>query len=367
MRNDHLIKLAEQSICRATSNVYAEVLHALEPKIRTCKGDNTTWIEDEGDQDLTDQPQISTDDLMIKIKDTDKLLKALGNVNPSMIDLTNAEHPKKRRRKDFKDEDEAMVNGDVSSYEDGGAFSSEGNDSGISDDSNEVEDEADYESTSFSTITKDPHRKIIRDHLLLLARHPHKYLHHFPQTPILPERWTINFPALINNMTHQTLRQTITSRFGVLATRITQVLFEQGKVGEKDLTAITLMPQKTMRSYLATLHKAGMIHLQEVPRDASRNPARTMYLWFFDLKRCKAEILEETYKTMARCLQRARVEGEKVNSTVEKANRSDVIGKEEQFLSIQEREALDKWRTVEERIWGEVGRLDDVLAVIRDY
>ena len=368
MRSRSLISLANQSICTSTAKVYAEVLRTLEPKIRDCKEELET--PDFGDgPELHALPQVSTDDIVAALRESTDLANAFGNVDTSRVNLTQNDHPKKRRKKKEPDsEDEVMVDGDASPDEDNS--DSEETLTIVSSDSEGVNGEADYDpnpAAKSSNNLKDPHRDTIRDHLLLLAQHPYKFLHHLPETPNLPERWSVSFPPLMAHLLHHALLQTITSRYGLPAARLTRLLSEKGKVDEKNLCSLSLLNQKIMRSYLTKLHQAGMIQLQEIPRDNSRNPQRTLYLWFFDIERCKAKLLQETYKTMARCLQRVRVEGEKVKSTVEKASRSDVIGREEEFLGVQEREALSKWRDMEEKIWGEVGRLDELVAMMRDF
>jgi len=368
-RNNHLIELADQSICTSTSKVYAEVLRSIQPGVLQCKDEAGIVEDDDMRSDLSSLPQVSTDELVYTLRDSAELGKALGKVDASRIDLTQNRHRKKRRKKEADSDDEVMADGDASSDESEDEEGvSNGNASNISSDSDEANGQAEYNPNSHpSTVPNNTLRETIRDHLLLLTHHPLEFLHHFPQTASHPERWTVNFPALTGNVIRHTLMQNITYRHGMLATRLVRILLEEGKVGEKELCTISLIKQQTLRSYLAALHQDGVAHLQEVPRDAARTVQRTIFLWFFDIERYKAKMLEDSYKAMARCVQRARVEGDKVKATVEKANRSDVVGKEEQYLTIQEREALEKWRAVEERIWGEVGRLDDLVAVIRDY
>ena len=122
-----------------------------------------------------------------------------------------------------------------------------------------------------------------------------------------------------------------------------------------------------MRSILNRMHGAGHVELQEIPRDTQRQPSRTMFLWYFDVERCRRKLLEETYKTMARCLQRVKSERGLLHNLMEKAARSDVKGREAEFLKIEEQATLEKWRSMEERLLGEIGRLDDVVAVLRDF
>ena len=366
LRNESLIALADETICKSTSTVYAEVLRKLETNTRACK--EKPEVPDIGDgQELGDLPYVSTDDLVHVVKDSKGLIETLGKVEGNGANAKEVEHPKKRRKKkDFDSDDEALVVGDASPDEDE-EDESDSEDSDESSDSEQANGAIKYSLDSLPKAPEDRHRRSIRDHLLLLAKHPYSFLQHLPETSVLPERWTVHYQPLMKSIIHHVLLQIIATRYGQPAARLTRLLSDRGKVDEKNLCSLSLINQKSMRSYLTTLHKAGMIQLQEIPRDNSRNPQRTLYLWYFDAERCKAEILQESYKTMVRCLQRVQVEENKVKGTLEKANRSDVIGREEEFLGVQEREALEKWRQVEERIWGELGRLDELVGILRDF
>ena len=369
MRNDHLVNLADRTISTSTARVYAQVLRTLEPKVRVCREESEDSNESSVESGLSSLLQVSTDELVEGINDTSELVNALSKADDGRLDTTQLDHPKKWRKKEKISESGGMNDGEASQDEDDSSDSNEeGNFSDVSSDPDEVNGEAEFDPNALtSRFPHGPHRNTIRNHLLVLAKHPFSFLHHNPKTSILPERWTVDFPTLMKNVSHHTLLETITSRHGVLAARLTGILYDRGKTDEKVLCSTSLIAQKTMRSYLLPLHKAGMIGLQEVPRDNSRNPQRTNFLWFFDPDRCKAKILEEAYKVMARYLRRSKVEAENVKSTVEKANRSDVIGREEELLSVQELKALKVWRKVDERIWGQVSRLDDLIACLRDY
>lgn len=366
LRNERLITLADETICKSTSRIYAGVLRRLETKTRACKEESE--VPDFGDgPELGDLPYVSTDDLVHVIKDSKELIETLGKLEGNEANAKEVEHPKKRRKKkEFDSDDEALVVGDASPDEDE-EDESDSENGDESSDSEQANGAANYSLDSLPKAPEDRHRRSIRDHLLLLAKHPYSFLQHIPETSVLPERWTVHYQPLMKSIIQHVLLQIIATRHGQPAARLTRLLSDRGKVDEKNLCSLSLINQKSMRSYLTTLHKAGMIQLQEIPRDNSRNPQRTLYLWYFDAERCKAEILQESYKTMVRCLQRVQVEENKVKGTLEKASRSDVIGREEEFLGVQEREALEKWRLVEETIWGELGRLDELVGILRDF
>ena len=341
------------------------MLRALQPKVQACREEPENSDESDTEHDLNSLPRVPTAELVAAIKDSPDLASALGRLDARRLVMARYDHPTKRRKKVV--DSESMIDGEAGLEEADASDSNEGdNISDIPSDPEDVNGGADLDSNALHSHFRDPHRDTIRNHLLVLALHPLSFLHHLPKTSNLPERWTVDYPTLMKNVCHHTLFETIKSRNGLPAARLTRILFDKGKTDEKVLCSLSLLAQKTMRSYLLPLHKAGMIGLQEVPRDISRNPQRTNFLWFFDPERCKAKVLEETYKTMARCLKRARVEGEKVKGTIEKASRSDVIGREEEFLGIQELEALNVWKEVEEKIWGEVFRLDDLVACLRE-
>ena len=365
LRNRGLKALADEAICKSTSNIYAEVLCRLETNTRACK--ESFDVPDIGDGlELSDLPYVSTDELVHVIKSSEELGETLGKLEGNSANAKELEHPKKRRKKkELESDNEALVVGDASPDEDDDESDSEDGDE--SSDSEQANGDAVYSLKSHSKAPEDTHRRFIRDHLLLLAKHHHPFLQHMTETLVLPERWTIYYPPLMKSIIDHVLLQIITTRYGQPAARLTRLLSERGKVDEKTLCSLSLLNQKSMRSYLTTLHKSGMIQLQEIPRDNSRNPQRTLYLWYFDPERCRVKILQETYKTMVRCLQRVTVEGDKVKGTLEKASRTDVIGREEEFLGVQEREALEKWRQAEERIWGELGRLDELVGTLRDF
>ena len=360
MRNDRLVDLARRAISKSTAGVYAQVLRTLLPKVRGCLVEPENMNETDMELDMNSLPQVSTVELVSAIKGSPELASALNKSDDGQFD-----HPKKRRKKEEDGEGKAVVDAgpkpevtDASSSEEDGV-------SEWSSDPEEDDGEVDFD--QHTPPGNFQRSDTIRNHLLALAMHPLSFLHQIPKTALLPERWTVNYHTLMKNVTHHVLLETITSRHGLPAARLTRILFDKGKTDEKVLCSISLLAQKTMRSYLLPLHKAGMIGLQEVPRDSSRNPQRTNFLWFFDPNRCKSKVLDETYKTMARYLRRAKVEGENVKGTLEKSSRSDVVGREKELLGMQELEALNVWRETDERIWGAVSKLDDLVACLRHF
>jgi len=200
-------------------------------------------------------------------------------------------------------------------------------------------------------------------HLEILCEEPYNFLSHSLE---YPDRYVVNFSDLSIHLRNAELFRIISSRFDKYAVRIIRVFLDRGKLDEKHLQEIVLMSAKELRHTLAILQQAGFLELQEVPREAQRQPSRTMYLWFYDPDRVRKMLIEDTYKCMTRCLQRMKVERDKVKPTIEKSERTDVRGKEERLLAKAELAVLKGWRKKEEWLLGEVGRLDELIFVLRD-
>ena len=379
MRNRRFVELVEECIGAGTSKVYAELLKQAESKVLRCNEHAGKSANVPEDEDIDTLPKISTNDIVEALKDTVDLDNSIGYAELSKINTAHFDHPKKRRKKTASDDDEVKVHGDASTGEeedmndiDNMSEVDEDSDfwNGDADNSNEIKIKKKSRTHESLGIGEDEHRSHkdkIRQHLLLLAEHPYHFLHRISRTPYRLEQWAVPFRAVAQKLLSLTLSRTISSRFGPGATRLTSILLEKGKLDEKTLTNIGLINQKVMRSILTAMHSAGHLELQEIPRDTNRAPSKTIYLWYFDQERCRQKLLEETYQTMARCLQRARVEREEVQVVIDKAARTDVVGKEEEYLGVEEREALAGWREKEERILGELGRLDDMVGILRDF
>ncbi|KAH7058948.1 RNA polymerase III subunit RPC82-domain-containing protein [Macrophomina phaseolina] len=205
----------------------------------------------------------------------------------------------------------------------------------------------------------------VKQHLSLLFEDPRRFV-----------RWVgsrgggeykVDFRPLSYSLIQHELEATVLARWGPLAARIIRILSAKGKLDEKQVSTTGLMRTKEIRAALTAMQEAGFVDTQEVPKDNTRAPSRTMYFWFFDQDRTRQLVLTDTYKAMARILQRIKVERAKVQSVIDKAERSDVIGNEDRFLTETEKRALRMWRETEEKLLVQLGRQDDLVAVLRDF
>ncbi|KAJ5560120.1 RNA polymerase III Rpc82 C -terminal [Penicillium frequentans] len=205
----------------------------------------------------------------------------------------------------------------------------------------------------------------VNQHLQLLSQPPHN-LTSCVELYGVP-KWRVGFRGLARKLRHLELERMIESRYGDVAIRVIRVLHAKGKLDEKRLQEISLLPFKDLRQTLASMQSGGFVDLQEVPKDAQRQPSKTIFLWYYDPDRVCSSILEDTYKAMSRTLQRIKVERGRLKDFLEKTERSDVKGHEEEYLTEEELELLQRWKDKEALLLAEVARLDDMVAVFRDY
>ena len=363
-------------------------------------------MDDEEDDEI-DLPEISTAEVARFISDEADITGSIGKSDYDKPEFNGSHHPEKRRQRDSSDDDEdapslkkrrqkASMNSDDDDFQTMTSMRNTkrdaGNDENVSanedtksEDLNYTDEDFDYlhsngthvlpskprpPGQNLEAVQSDPntHLASIRAHLLLLSSHPVSFLRYIPRTSSTSEKWSVPYSHLSHTLLHNLITNLATTRFGSTSTRLLNILAEKGKLDEKTLCTISLIPQKNMRSLLTSMHTAGLLELQEIPRDANnRAPSRTTFLWYFEADRARAKVLDETERAMARLLQRAAVEREGMEGLLAKAERSDVRGREDEFLSKGELQALREWEGKEDRIWGQLGRLDDMVGILRDF
>ncbi|KAI9367266.1 DNA-directed RNA polymerase III subunit rpc3 [Aspergillus egyptiacus] len=324
LRNRRFLELAELGAPPETVQVYDCLLRRIEYQTTRCR--DSAEIPREGEEG--EQYSVAIP-LSAVTQDVDPYLDLTGSLGPTDSSSTST----RLGKRPFGD----TVEGDDHDDEDGRA---DGTSSG---------------NRAFE----------IDQHLSILAQPPFNLTSKRLNGGIIT--WTVEFRHLARKLRHLELERIIEARYGDVALRVIRVLQAKGKLDEKRLQEISLLPFKDLRQVLASMQTGGFVDLQEVPRDAQRQPSRTIFLWYYDPDRIRDSVLQDTYKSMARCLQRLRFERGRLKEFLEKTERSDVKGNEELYLSEGELERLREWRAKESLLLGEIARLDDMVAVMRDY
>ncbi|KAF4537277.1 RNA polymerase iii subunit rpc82 [Lasiodiplodia theobromae] len=282
LRTEQLVDYASRYLGETTSKVYEALLRQMEKKVHRCNDpfDQAPSEDDEADS----LPSVTAREVLELVDPNLDLAAGIGS-------------------------QETQMNGDS-------------------------HDSGDEEAASGSRLN------LVKLHCSLLFEDPRRFV-----------RWVgsrgggeykVDFRPLTNSLIQHELEATVLARWGPLAARIIRILHAKGKLDEKQVSTTGLMRTKEIRAALTAMQEAGVVDTQEVPKDNTRAPSRTMYFWFFDQDRCRQLILTDTFKAMARILQRIRVERAKV-------------------------QALRTWREAEEKLLVQLGRQDDLIAILRDF
>jgi len=330
-RSYYFHQFAARSLGAETANVYLRTLRRIEQKIPRCHEEIVEHPDGEDAEGENDEgPDIDDE----RLQDT-----TAYEVGATYEDNETVEPIEDKISKKVKPEsmdDDTTVNG-------------------MDDDDDKVPAKKNRQALNQKRINN------IESHMRVLSEDPRKFLIR------TDAKYSCDYQTVTRALIQFELDNIILARFGTTAKRIIRILYEKGKLDEKQLGTIGLIPQKALRAKLTAMQEAGYVDTQEVPRDNSRQPSRTVYLWFFDQDRVRKLVLNDLYKAMSRLLQRISVEQEKVHTVIDKAERTDVKGNEEKYLTKAELDALRTWRECEEKLLIQLSRQDDLVALLRDF
>lgn len=194
----------------------------------------------------------------------------------------------------------------------------------------------------------------------------------------------IEFEAITRRLKRGVLEGAVRDRWGDHACRILRVLDEKGKLHEdhvgfrptsssalpylpasrsSQIAKIAMLAPNDVRVVVNTLNTANIVALQEVPKSADRQPARTIYLWYIDSARAHATVLAALHGTLGNCVERLDTEKERVQSIIDKRDRSDIAG-DESRLDRGEREDLREWEAKRDKLLVLIQRVEEAAFVL---
>jgi len=337
MRSWQLEQWSARYMGDTTARVYGALLFLLEKKIPRCKEGINVEVKREDDEDEDE------DDVRIRSAPIVTTVEVLDVLDPS-LDLASAigDQPA----------DEDMMNGLTN-----------GNHRHHKKVKVEASDDAALEVGSMRW--RHARVELIDQHLGLLAEHQFHFCEKVGTRG--KSEWQVDFESLVTSMQQMEVVNTVNIRFGSFATRVVRMMTTKGKLDERQIAGNVMVRHRDIRSTLTELYDAGLLEMQEVARENSRMATRSIYLWYFDHDACVQLLLTNTYKAQCRALQRMRVQREKARPVIDKAERLDVIGHEEEYLTASDKKNLKVWREQEEKLLTQLSRQDDLVGIMRDF
>ncbi|KAJ6547130.1 RNA polymerase III subunit RPC82-domain-containing protein [Mycena capillaripes] len=178
----------------------------------------------------------------------------------------------------------------------------------------------------------------------------------------------VEFETICKRLRRRVLESVTRERHGAEGVRILRLLLDTGKMDEKQISKVVMIPGKDVRPLLALMSAESLISSQEVPKSADRNPSRMFYLWHVDLQKAYSVILGNLYKTLYNIGLRRQAEEEEplVKAVLEKRERSDVSQDEAGLMSRMELDMIKEWEAKQEKLTVLEMRVEESVFILRD-
>lgn len=333
MRSDQLVRLVQQRLGLVTAKIYEIMLRLIETKTPRCY---ETWPDPlPADPDNEYQSEINPE-LLVTAKDVAKKLSEPEYLDIDIFDrldpeavarLTKSRNPSSR-----------VVDGRLQPPIDPRDLSS------------------------------DDRARIVDCHIKKLSDDPFHFVTWHSNPGV--SRWQVEFDDISKSLIQHEIENTILSRGkerGGLGVKLIRALKKKGKLDERQTCNIMMMPAADIRQIANEMTVQGFLQTQELPRVERREAKSSIHLMWYDRQRAREKLLHDTYKGMVRIIQRVNFEKEKVKDLLRKAERSDVVGNEEKWLSPAELAVLRKWKEVEEKLLLQLVRQDELVSALRDF
>ena len=219
--------------------------------------------------------------------------------------------------------------------------------------------------TDPSKLNMEERTKVVDKHIQMLAEDPFHFVTWHSRAGF--SQWHIEFDEIARQMIQTEIENTISARKGSLGVKLVRALRKKGRLDERAMCNVMMMSAADVRGIVNDLTIQGFVQTQEIPKVDRREAKHSLHLVWYDRQRAREKLLHDTYKGMVRILQRIRYEREKIEFTLTKAERSDVVGNEEKWLSTRELDDLRKWKEVQEKLLLQLMREDDLVAALRDF
>ncbi|KAF2016742.1 hypothetical protein BU24DRAFT_441721 [Aaosphaeria arxii CBS 175.79] len=219
-----------------------------------------------------------------------------------------------------------------------------------------------------TTLSYQTRTKVIDCHIRRLADDPFHFTTWHSRAGF--SQWHVEFDELSKSLIQHEIETTIQSRGGdrgPLGVKLIRALKKKGKLDERQTCNTMMMPAGEIRQIANEMAVQGFVQTQEIPKVERREAKHSIHLIWYDRQRAREKLLHDTYKGMIRILQRIAFEKEKVRELLNKAERSDVVGNEEKWLSQDELSVLRKWKEVQDKLLLQLLREDDLVATLRDH
>ncbi|KAI5959029.1 RPC82 [Candida margitis] len=196
-----------------------------------------------------------------------------------------------------------------------------------------------HSATTSSTLDSDDDDqklRFIQQHLQLLASGTNtKFI-----IEVSPGRYTVSFFHLSQAVKQFTYEALIKATMKDDAFRVLRCIKQLRLADEKSIAQAVLLKEKTVRSEVYHLVRANIVELQEVPRSADRAASKTFYLFRYKQQPCYDHLVNSLIFDMGEILTIINTFEQENKILLDKCQRVDVQGHEEEYLIESELKTL---------------------------
>ena len=297
---------------------------------------------------ILDLNVVLQDSLLSKLKDkfgknkNNKRKQANSSNSNKKIKLENGatlnDIPEAANEDENDDENEAAEN-----YND---------DENDNDDDNDdiLEAQLDSESSSHSITLINAHLKLLSDPnaQVQFLRESRAGLYYVPYSSLTPLLKSYTYDALVE------------STLGLSALRLLRSIRINRLVTEKTLNNLVLFNEKDVRSILSKLLKCNSVEIQEMPRTMDRAASRSVFLFRNNQQHALQFMEKNLCWNIANLIYKTELLKKENQTLLEKAEREDVKGREEELLLSSE---LNQLKMVNERELNSLTRMNRLISL----
>lgn len=176
----------------------------------------------------------------------------------------------------------------------------------------------------------------------------------------------VAYKKVLNKIKIEMIERIVYERCGSVACRLWRMVKDKLKMDEKQVAKCGLIEEKVARLHLYDMLRSGLIFMQDIPKTIDHSASRTMFLWFVDPVRTMQILVQDSYKVMHRLKLRQRSENNSNLLLLEKAKRTDIV-KGDAHLAPEELAAIEAVECKERKFQIQLGRMDEMIMILRDF
>ncbi|CAI5755787.1 unnamed protein product [Candida verbasci] len=209
-----------------------------------------------------------------------------------------------------------------------------------------------------SNIVIEHSQETVQNHLNLLASGVTSFI-----TQVSPGRYTVPFYNLTKKLKLFNFEYLIKATLKEHSFRVFRCVLEQKLTDEKSISNAVLLKEKQVRTEVYHLIKNGFIEIQEIPRSADRAASKTFYSFRSKLKFDYEFLLNCLIYDLGECLNIIQNFKFENKILLEKCNRIDVKGKENELLMESELKTLHSLQNREIKFMVKFNRIKSLYDI----